>query len=45
MYNAIVAYVNLVIIAVHGLSDNSVRSVYLGYIYPMNCMVLASAFI
>ena len=22
-------------IAVHGLSDNSVRSVYLGYIYPM----------
>ena len=35
VYNAKVAYINLVIcIAVQCLSDNSVRSVYFGYIYP-----------
>ena len=35
----VVAYVNLAIMYwVHSLSDNSVRSVYLGYIYPMYYM-------
>ena len=32
VYNAKVASVNLVMFAMHGLSDNSVRSVYLSYV-------------
>ena len=36
LYNAKVAYVNLIM--VHGLSNNRLRSVYLGYIYPMYYM-------
>ena len=43
VYNAKVAYVNLVMyIEVHGLSDYSVRSVYLEYIYNYPLYYIAS---